>query len=262
MATYVYCLIAGRVRPAVPRTPAGLPGLGPVRLLEVTDVGGRGLKLWLAVSEAPLARYSEDAINQRISNLNWVSRAAIAHETVVESFIDQPAVVPMKLFTIFTSDERALEHLQADRRRVDRIVKRVAGHQEWGVRVVLTRGEKRSRTPLSKRTGPAPGQSGVAYLAAKKQQREESTELQAHARTTVATLYDRLEDEATRAKRRAASELPVQGGPLLLDAAFLVPRSRARGFRSLVTRQSKTLAAQGYGLTLSGPWPAYSFIED
>src|SRR5204863_4340685 len=122
----------------------------PVRLLEATGDGrARGLKHWLAVSEAPLARYGEDAINQRLSNLDWVTRAAVAHEAVVESFIDQPAVVPMKLFTIFTSDARALEFVQSDRSRVDRIVKRVAGHVEWGVRVVLTPTEHKGRAPAS-----------------------------------------------------------------------------------------------------------------
>src|SRR5207247_1238229 len=162
----------------------------------------------------------------------------------------------------FTSDARALEYVQSDRSRVDRIVKRVAGHVEWGVRVVLTPTEHKGRAPASRRAGrtdPGRSKTGLAYLAAKKQQRDHSTELQRHARETVATLYDRLEDRAARAKRRAASELPVQGGPLLLDAAFLVRRAASRGFRSFVERQSKTLAAQGYRVTASGPWPPYSF---
>ena len=46
----------------------------------------------------------------------------------------------MKLFTIFTSDDRALEHVRADSGRGSTsLVKRVANHQEWGVRVVLDR---------------------------------------------------------------------------------------------------------------------------
>ena len=83
------------------------------------------------------------------------------------------------------------------------------------------------------------------------------------ARTTVADLYDRL--QAPGVGRRGAErrrELPAKGGPLLLDAAFLVPRSRSAQFRALVGRQSKALASHGYQLTMSGPWPPYTFIQD
>jgi hypothetical protein len=54
----------------------------------------------------------------------------------------------------------------------------------------------------------------------------------------------------------------VQGGPLLLDAAFLVPRARAASFKALTARESRSLARQGYGLTVSGPWPPYTFVQD
>ena len=53
-----------------------------------------------------------------------MARAAVAHEAVVESFIGASAVVPMKLFTIFTSDERALEHMRRDAPRVDAVLRR------------------------------------------------------------------------------------------------------------------------------------------
>ena len=65
-----------------------------------------------------------------------------------------------------------------------------------------------------------------------------------------------------RARRRGASEMPAQGGPLLLDAAFLVPRGRAATFKALAARESKALARQGYGLSVSGPWPPYTFVQD
>ncbi len=102
----------------------------------------------------------------------------------------------------------------------------------------------------------------MSYLAQKKAQRDASKELASRARETVASLFDRLAARASDAKRRSASELPAQGGPLLLDAAFLVPRARAAVFKTLVARESKALARQGYGLTLSGPWPPYTFVQD
>src|SRR5213083_2095260 len=107
--------------------------MGRVRLLDVR--GGR----FLVVADAPLDRYGEDAINRGLSDLNWVSRAAVAHEAVIEAFIAAPAVLPMKLFTIFASDDRAREHMRRDARRIDALIRRVANHQEWGLRVVLDR---------------------------------------------------------------------------------------------------------------------------
>jgi gas vesicle protein GvpL/GvpF len=249
----VYCVVAADRRPRATRAPAGLPGAGPVRLLDV-DHG-----LFLAVADLPLDRYSESAISTGLADLEWVSRLALAHETVVESFNAAAAVLPMKLFTIFTSDDRALAHVRGQRSRIAALVKRVANRQEWGIRVVLDR-TTAARRPKKKPRAAAI--SGVSYLAQKKAQRDDSRELASRARDTVAGLFDRLAARAGEAKRRSASELPAQGGPLLLDAAFLVPRAGAAKFKASAARESKALARQGYGLTLTGPWPPYTFVQD
>jgi gas vesicle protein GvpL/GvpF len=256
--TYAYCVVADRARPRSRRARAGLPGTGPVRLLDVE----RGL--YLAVADAPLDRYGADAINRGLGDLDWVSRAAVAHERVVESFVDASAVLPMKLFTIFTSDERAVAHVRAERQRITAAARRVAKHHEWGVRVVFDRARAAAAAieaapSASRDTEPS---SGAAYLTRKKAQRDAGVERASRARETVAALYDRLAARATLARRKAPRELPVQGGPLLLDAAFLVARRRAGSFRSLVSREAAALARQGYGVTLTGPWPPYSFVGE
>ncbi len=250
----MYSVTAAARRPRLARVPRGLPGAGPVRLLDVEN------GLFIAVADLPLDRYSEAAINRGLASLDWVSRVAMAHEAVVESFIAATAVLPMKLFTIFTSDERAIDHVRAQRARIAGVVKRVAHHQEWGVRVVLDRTLAAAAAP--KKKTPARAGTGAAYLTQKKVQRDATVELASRARETVVALYDRLAARSRDARRRAASELPVQGGPLLLDAAFLVPRARAASFKAVTVRESRTLARQGYGLTVSGPWPPYTFVQD
>jgi len=252
---YVYCLIASQRRPSRPRVSQGLPGTGPVRLLDAGD------GLYLVVADAPLKQYGEDAINRGLANLKWVSRAAVAHERVIESFTRAAAVLPMKLFTIFTSDERALAHFAAQRKRLDALVKRVGGHDEWSVRVVLDRARAERAAPRVA-TASGSARTGVAYLAQKKARRDAHAELAERAHETVADLYGRLATRARRARRRGASELPAEGGPLLLDATFLIPRGRATSFRALAAREARALARRGYGVTLTGPWPPYTFVQD
>jgi hypothetical protein len=252
LATYVYCLIAGRVRPAVPRAPAGLPGIGPVRLLDVAGDGrGRGLKHWLAVSEAPPARYSEDAINQRLSDLDWVSRAAIAHEAVIESFIDQPAVVPMKLFTIFTSDEAAVARSQADAARVSRLLRKLRGKSEWGVRL-----RRSAKAPPPRAASRA--QSGREFLQQKLLARQAQGGTRAGDRATADRVHRELKRLAGAAVRKPPAD---EAGRLLLDAVFLATRAEAAALRRAVATRARALSAEGLDLVLTGPWPAYHFLD-
>jgi hypothetical protein len=138
------------------------------------------------------------------------------------------------------------------------VLKRVAKRVEWGVRVVLDRGtaaKRRIAKPISRPTG-------ISYLAHKKGQRDAASELAKRARAVVIELYDDLAKSAALARHRPASEVPMQGGPLLLDAAFLVPQSKSSRFRVLANRHARALSSSGYRVTVSGPWPPYSFIQE
>jgi Gas vesicle synthesis protein GvpL/GvpF len=260
--TYVYCLVATPRRPSVRRRLKGLPGTGPVRVVPVDAMSGgaRRLKQWLIVADAPLTRYSESAINEKLHDLDWVSRAAVAHEAVVEAFLAAPALLPMKLFTIFLSDGRALEHVRLHERDIQAVLKRVADREEWGIRVTMDR----ARAVLLGSAGAVRRRaaSGAGYLTRKKTQRDRAAELGRHARTIVADVYDRLAEHATAARRRSAGELPASDGRLLLDAAFLIPRGRVKRFHAAAARDAKELEPQGYHLAITGPWPPYSFLND
>jgi hypothetical protein len=257
IGTYLYCLVAAARAPSLERVARGVPGTGRVRLVPFeTSAPAQFRKRWLVVADAPLDRFGEENINRRLRDLDWVARAAVAHEAVVESFVTAPAQLPMKLFTIFTSDERAVAHLLSRREYIDATLERVALHDEWGVRVVLHGAPARASANRGRSS-----QSGAGYLVRKKALRDATAELAVRSRTVVSDLYDRLADLASGDRRRGARELPVKGGPLLLDAAFLVKRTDARRFRSALSSEARRLGREGYGVSLTGPWPPYSFLE-
>ena len=255
-ATCGYCLVANRTRPRVRRSLKGLPYGGPLRLLEV-DAG-----LWLVVSDVPLSRYGETALKRGLADLGWVSTAAVAHETAVESFRSADAVLPMKLFTIFETDERARKHFLASRASVNRLIARVTRMDEWGVRVAArplpAAGPRPRGASASKRAAP----SGSSYLLGKKAQRDRVVHRAQRARAVAADLFDELAAHAAEARRRPATELPPEGGPLVLDAALLVPRSGSARLKSAAARRARALLSEGYAVSLTGPWPPYSFMQD
>jgi len=250
-ATYAYCVVAGERAPSLAKVPRGLPGTGAPRLVAC------GERRWLVAADAPLDRFSSEALERGLRDLDWVSSCALAHEAVVEHFIGAEAVLPMKLFTLFSDDARALEHLRRDRRAVERALARVRGCVEWGVRVTIDseRAAKNARDAARKAASGA--ESGAAFLLGKKAIAEAARAVSRDGRKRV--------DEAHRALAAAADDArqrpPLDGaGRLLLDAAYLVPSGRGRAFRKSVADWEKRLAGDGLALALTGPWPPYHFV--
>ena len=246
----MYCLVRSGRAPALARVPTALPGGEPVRSLKA------GADIWLIVSSVPERDYGESALAQGMRDLDWVSRRAMAHERVVEHFLALRAVLPMQLFTLFTSDERAIEQLTADRRRLGRVLARIEGQHEWGLRLTLD--ESKAKEPPPRRTK---AETGADYLTRKRDLIDVRRQRMARARSEGNRLYRTLAKVASSARRRAETEQAAPGSRLLLDAAFLVPAGRAGAFRAALRREGRRFVASGVQVSLSGPWPPYNFID-
>jgi hypothetical protein len=254
-ATYLYGLVRSPHPPPVAGAPPGPPGLSAVRAL---DLGGG---LWLLVAGAPLPDYGSEEIQRRLSDLSWVSDRALAHEAVIEHFSHSGTLLPMKLFTLFASDERAATHVRERREALDRVLDRVDGCVEWGVRVRLD--DARAREVLTAEA-QADGSlsSGKAFLLRKKLEADASRELATRLRDEMDTVFAELAAEAAEAVRREPIASPESGGRLLLDAAFLVRQERGTEFEAGVERCASRLAPRACDLTLTGPWPPYNFLAE
>ncbi len=251
VATYLYCLVSSDHPPATARAPRGIPYAGRPRALDAGD------GLWLIVSDAPLKHYDEPAIAEGLRNMGWVSERALAHEAVVAHFLSARALVPMKLFTLFAGDERAIAHIARRRKQIAKVVDRLAGCVEWGVRVSLDESKALSAAGGGAAEPPA---SGTGYLARKKQARDAVRDLREQAAERAGSIHEALARVAREARVRAPVEMAIPSR-LLLDAAYLVPTTRATAFRKQVEALRRDLAPGGYGVVMSGPWPAYNFVE-
>jgi len=254
-ATYLYCLVHSPREPSLRDAPAGLPGAGRPRAI---DAGGG---LWLVAADAPLEQYGEKPIERGLKDLAWVSSVAVPHEAIVEHLAKNgTAVVPMKLFTLFRNDERALDHVKGQRKRIDRLIERIGGREEWGLRVLLDEvaALRRAREEGQTVAADAPG---TAFLLRRKKEHDAAREVIEHARNRADEVFERVAAKADDARRRPPPPGEI-GKRVLLDAAFLVPRTKMKAFQAAVRTETRKLAGRDYQLTLTGPWPAYTFVTD
>jgi hypothetical protein len=253
--TYVYCIVESVRRPRLRRGLRPVPGATGIATIPA------GLRRWLVVSHVPAGDYDEDAVARGLRDIDWVAARAVAHERVVEQFLRARAVLPMQLFTLFTSDDRALAYVSHNRRRIDRVLARVEQQHEWGVRFTFEdTGPAPARRPRGARAARA--ETGTSYLTRKRDQREVDRIRLTRARTDGNRAFRAMSRQATAARRRKATEQGAsRGSRLLVDAAFLVPVARTAAFRAALRREARALGASGVAVALTGPWPPYNFID-
>ena len=214
-----------------------------------------GVSTWLILANVPLSKYGPEALESKLRDLDLVAELAVAHESVVEFFARSSGVtvVPMKMFTMFSSVERAVDEMRARRREIGRALDRVEGCEEWGVRVT-------ARAPRVVRMASERPVTGTAFLTARKHARDETQKALRKSVDAAELALKELSALANESRQRR--DAPPGAVAPLLDAAFLVPsRSRAK-FRTTAKRLARRCAQSGAALTLTGPWPAYNFVQD
>ncbi len=250
-ATYVYCVVKSEHAPKLSRVPKGLADAGKPRLLDAGD----GYSLIAA--SAPLDQYDAAAIDAKLRDIDWVGARASEHEAVVEYAQSLGTVVPMKLFTLFSTDERAVDHVRKMKKTLDRVVARIAGCEEWGLRILFD--EARAARAAAEEARSKKVASGKDFLLRKKALDDQRRSTGALAAERVDALYESLARTVKSAQRRAAPNREL-AGRVLLDAVFLVAQPDVEKVKATVAASAEKLAADGFDITLSGPWPAYSFI--
>src|SRR6266404_1032630 len=126
-ATYVFCLVESKRAPSVRGAPDSVSGAGPARAFAIDR------DLWAIVADAPLDRFSGEALQQELQDLEALSRHALAHASMVEFFFQRAPVIPRKLFTLFSEYERARRQLGGRATQLRCLFARLRGHEEWGV---------------------------------------------------------------------------------------------------------------------------------
>ena len=247
-ASYVFCLVESVRPPSLSGIPPTLPSGGEPRILPVDR------NIWLVTADVPLREYSKEAIERCLRNLDCVSARALAHEATVTFFFRRQPVIPLKLFTLFANDDRAISHLRRRAKQIRHLFDAVRDHEEWGVRFTINPDELPAAPPARVTA------SGRDYLEAKKHRRRHSNRAVGTARSEAASAVTSLGKLAAQT-RRMKSPVPVgQSESPVVEAAFLVASWKSKAWAARARTLGVQLAKQGCRIEITGPWPPYNFV--
>jgi hypothetical protein len=235
----------------------GMAGVGGASPRTITAAG-----LTAIVGDVGDREYSEAALRRNLEDLDWLALTARAHHAVLEAAAKRGPVVPMRLATLFASDNGVTGTLQERADDFRQALSLISARSEWGVKAYAVKpADPAGEAEAPGQAGPAAG-SGAAYLQRRRAQLTASQDARSEALASARTVYAQMGRFAvsSRLYPPQAPDLAGQQTPMVLNAAYLVADERADEFAAAI----KDLAASHrfVQLTLTGPWPAYSFASE
>jgi Gas vesicle synthesis protein GvpL/GvpF len=235
----------------------GVAGVGGAPLRTITAA-----RLTAIVGDVGDREYGEAALRRNLEDLDWLARTARAHHAVLEAVAERGPVVPMRLATLFASDAGVTGTLQERAEDFREALSLISARSEWGVKAYAVKpsdpaGE--SGHQVAGREDQATG-PGAAYLQRRRAQLTASKDARREALASARAVYAELGRFAvsSRLYPPQAPDLAGQQTPMVLNAAYLVADERAGEFEAAMA--DLTARHRFVQLTLTGPWPAYSFV--
>ncbi|MFF3320146.1 GvpL/GvpF family gas vesicle protein [Streptomyces sp. NPDC003035] len=272
---YVYGVLPSSPASSLPLTPDELPDapLGSGLAL----VEHRGLT---AVVEPVDAReFDESPLREHLEDLDWLASVARAHHRVVDAVGSRATTVPMRLATVCRGEAGVRRLLDRGHDRIRASLDRVAGKEEWGVKLYVdddaVRSEPSEPSGLSAGTGPkGPGGSagsagsaragdsaGRDYLRRRLGDRKARQDRSVQVAETSERLHALLAARTTDAVRQPPQDARLSRAPgrNVLNAAYLVPVEGRQAFLDAIPAPDGLPG--GVRVDVTGPWVPYSFTQ-
>ncbi|MHB9863830.1 GvpL/GvpF family gas vesicle protein [Streptomyces sp. YIM S03343] len=249
---YVYAVC----RPPDAPLQADLPGVAgdPPRLL-----AHHGLTA--VVSHVPERDFAEEPLRTHLEDLDWLAATARAHQQVVDALTVVTTPLPMRLATVFRDDSGVRMMMEEREDVFRRALERLRDRVEWGVKVYADPGADEADSSGDGDLAPAPPASGRDYLRQRHRKIGAREDAWRRAERFAVRLHTDLSTHAEAARLHPPQRTPLSGaaGTNVLNAAYLLPRTRSEEFVEIV--EDAKHREPGTHVQLTGPWAAYSFLE-
>jgi hypothetical protein len=249
-----YLYAVARANAADPIARAHLRGIdgGPV---EAIVEGG----LLGVTSVVPAADYEEQPLNERLQDLDWLTPRAAAHQEVNGRLLDLAgAVIPLSFGAIYRGTDGVRDLLRSRAEDFGDRLRAVDGRAEWIVSIEREGSDPAAgdavRALDAEIAAAAPGR---AFLLRKRREEALRQDRRVRDAAVAEEAWATIEAIAERVYREPLIEDPTTAA--VARFSVLADRDREVELGDVIRRLGASGVSAGYGVRLSGPWPAYRF---
>jgi len=251
------------------------------------------------VSCVPLNEYSEEALEESMGDLKWITPRVKHHEQIIKAAMKFGPVIPVRFCTLYKSRERVLEVSKSHYEDFRAFLGFVQDKEEWGVKVYMNKGaveklvqkacpEEAGRRLTAdrcqgtgglrsavrglpcRRLSPAlqalddrisSASTGESYFLKKRRERILREEVERILDKLTEGIYTKISSWSVAGQRNRLLDRQATGRneEMILNAAFLLDKNKVGEFVEWLGWLASGYEGQGLFFEVSGPWPPYNF---
>ena len=212
------------------------------------------------MSTVSLEQFGEEPLRRSLEDLDWVGEMARAHHRVVEAVAETVPTAPVRLATVYRSEDQVRDLLERRHDDFTEVLSHVAGRREWGVKAYVRPRRRRTRRPAGTGAEGAAetARPGTAYLKRRQANLRNREQRWRQATARAEHIHAALSAVAVASRLHRPQDPQLSGRDewMVLNGAYLVDEGRGEEFAAALD----ALRGQDVDLELTGPWAPYSFI--
>ncbi|HEX6177350.1 MAG TPA: GvpL/GvpF family gas vesicle protein, partial [Thermoanaerobaculia bacterium] len=195
-------------------------------------------------------------------NLEWLGSIGYRHQAVVAALMRETDIIPLRAFTLFSSEQALAKYLDDMSSSLTRKLDRIGGKQEWTLRIefdpqlwndALSTRVGSLRDLLAQINESAPGK---AFLLRKKLDDERRRASREGEELIVGEIQDAI---LKKLRSEIVAETREQREGAFPQINVLVNRDEEAVLQELHRDLNDRFRGEGVTLAISGPWPPYTF---
>jgi len=234
----------------------------PIKIYPIYSQG-----IYAVVSKVSADEFSQNNLEKRLNDTEWLAKHAWRHEMVIEKIMRQATVVPFEFATIFRREENVEKLLKKRSLELKKIVSELDGKEEWGIKAYNNVGklkdilQKEDEEIKRIDTEITSASRGKAYFLNKKRDKLIEKLTDNKILEYMKDSFERLKKISLKSNinRVSSKELTRKKDDMVLNAAFLINKKKIREFKSTLEHLEGKYQDKGFSFDLTGPWPSYSF---